>query len=803
MRVLMGWLRELVDLPEATEEVARRLTAAGLEVEAVDRLDAGLDQVVVGEVKERTPIEGTKLSVCRVFDGEADLQIVCGAQNYAAGDHVPLAKVGAVLPGGLKIGKAKLRGHESFGMLCSSRELGFDDGVDGLHLLSRETVPGTPMAKVLGKDDVALELNVTPNRADALSHVGVARELAALLGRPLKAAAALLPASSGEAPATVEVVDGDLCPLYAARVVEGVRVGPSPAWLARRLEALGQRSVNNVVDATNLVLLECGQPLHAFDLDRLAGGRVVVRRAAEGETLKTLDGKERTLHTDDLVICDASGPVALAGVMGGEESEVKAGTTRLLLESARFSATSVRRSARRHAIHSEASHRFERGVDPEGVRHALDRLAEVILEVAGGRLAGGPVAVEKGPFARRRVTLRHARLESFLGAPVPWSEALDILRRLGLGIVSDDGVQATVEVPGARGDLSIETDLIEEVLRVRGFHTVPARIPPGSGTDARDDLRQSAESRVRAALAAAGFDEAINYAFTAPELLAKVQPDAAPIVLLNPIASDLAVMRTTLVAGLLKNVGHNLRRGLHDVRLFEIGRVYLPHETLEGKPGDAAFTAAREPRRLSFAATGLRARGWTAGKEPLDFHDVKGAVEAVVEALQLSKVRFVRVEGVSWLHPRSACVLEVAGRRVGVFGELHPSVADGADVPRATLAGEFELDALTSAAQLVARYEPLPRFPASLRDVAVVVEDRVTAAEVLAEVRKADATGLVEEAALFDVYKGAPLPDGRKNLAFSLRYRAPDRTLTDDEVNTLHAGIVERLGQTFGAELRA
>jgi phenylalanyl-tRNA synthetase beta chain len=688
-------------------------------------------------------------------------------------------------------------------MLCSSRELGFDDGVDGLHILSKATVPGTPIAKVLGKDDVVLELNITPNRADALSHLGVARELAALLDRPLKAHAAALPALSDASPAEVEVHDGDLCPLYAGRVLEGVKVGPSPAWLSRKLEALGQRSVNNVVDATNLVLFECGQPLHAFDLDRLEGGRIVVRRATEGEPLKTLDGKDRELHADDLVIADASRPVALAGVMGGEESEVKAGTTRLLLESARFAPSSVRRSARRHGIHSEASHRFERGVDPEGVRHALDRLAEVLLEVAGGRLVGGPVVVEKVAFARRRVTLRHARLVSFVGTPVPWGEALDILRRLGLGVVSDEGAQAVVEVPGARGDLGIETDLIEEVLRVRGFHTVPARIPPGSGTDARDDLRQSAESRVRAALSAAGFDEALNYAFTSPELLTKVQPGATPIALLNPIASDLAVMRTTLVAGLLKNLGHNLRYGIADIRLFEIGRIYLPHGKLDGKPGDASFTAAHEPRRLAFVASGLRARGWTAGKDAFDFYDAKGALERVVETLQLSKVRFTRAEGISWLHPRSACALELAGRSAGVFGDLHPSVADALELPRETLVGEFDLDALTAAARLVARYEPLPKFPASLRDVAVVVEDNVTAADVLSEIRRADTAGLVEEAVLFDVYKGAPLPESRKNLAFSLRYRAVGRTLTDDEVNTLHTAIVDRLGKAFGAELRA
>lgn len=802
MRVLLSWLRELVELPADAAEVARRLTDAGLEVEAIERLDKGLEKVVVGLVRERNPIPETKLSVCKVFDGAQEWQVVCGAQNYQAGDHVPMAQVGAVLPDGKAIGKARLRGHESFGMLCSSRELGFDDGVDGLHLLSRDVAPGTPIAQVLGRDDVAFEINVTPNRADALSHLGVARELSALFTTPIKLAAPKVTESAGPS-AKVEIQAPELCPHYAARVVEGVQVEPSPAWLSRRLEALGQRSINNVVDATNLVMLERGQPLHAFDLETLQGAKIVVRRASEGETIRTLDGKDRTLTADDLVIADASKPVAIAGVMGGEHSEVKPHTQRLLLESAWFSASSVRRTARRQGLHSEASHRFERGIDPEGVRASLDRLAEVIVQVAGGRVVGDATDVEPGPFARARVALRRARMDELLGTPVPWSEALEVLTRLSLKVVEKTDERVLVEIPGARGDLTTEIDLIEEVVRVRGFHTVPAKVPPGSGTDAREDLRAVAESRLKEAMSAAGFDEAMNYAFVGADELAKVRTDVPAIALRNPIAADLAVMRTSLLAGLLKNLGHNLRRGVASVRLYETGRVYLPRAALEGAPGEARFTVAHEPRRFAFVAAGPRGKGWTGGKDAFDFYDLKGAIELVAEALGLAKVRFEHAATPGPIHPRSTTRMTVGGAEIGHFGELHPSLADAMDLPRTTVVGEFDLDALLDAAVLIPRYRGIARFPASLRDVAVVVDDRVTAAQVLGEIRKADPQGLVEEALLFDVYKGAPLREGRKNLAYSIRYRAQDRTLTDDEVNTLHGAIVARLAKAFGAELRA
>jgi phenylalanyl-tRNA synthetase beta chain len=806
MRVLLSWLRELVDLPEDAAALAARLTMAGLEVEAIEPLGRGLEKVVVGEIRSREPIAGTKLSICRVFDGATELQIVCGAQNCLPGSHVPLARVGAVLPDGRAIGQAKLRGVESFGMLCSGAELGADDGVDGLLILGPDTVPGSPIAPLLGRDDVAMEVNVTPNRGDALSHLGIARDLSAILKRPLRTPAPAVDPGTGPSSARIEIEAADRCTRFAARVLENVRVGPSPAWLARRLEAVGQRSINNIVDATNYVLFELGQPLHAYDLEKVAGHRLVARLARAGEKLRTLDGKDRELSTDDLVIADAERPVGLAGVMGGEDSEVKTGTTRLLLESAWFSPSTVRRTARRYGLHSEASHRFERGVDAEGTRRALDRLTEIILTVAGGNVAGHAVDVIQGPRVRARIPLRRSRLNGLLGVQVPWLEALGILRRLGLEQLQASDTEAELEIPAARLDLTMEADLIEEVARVWGFESIPAHLIGGAGMEAREDPRVTAEKRLRVALAAAGFDEAVEYAFVSPADLQKIRPDVPPIAIRNPLVQDQAAMRTTLLAGLLRSTARNLRFGVDTVRLYELSRVYLPLTAPpEGRIGSAGYEIDREPRRLGLVAVGPRGRTWTGGRDALDFYDVKGAIEDVLEGLGLNPRQsgtFVRSEATRWLHPRSATSLHIGGREAGAFGELHPSVAEAFDLPRGVLAGELDAEILLSEASLIPPYHGVPKFPASLRDVAIVVDERVTASEVVAEVRRADSAGLVEEVTVFDVYRGKPLPEGKKNLAFSLRFRSSERTLTDEEVNTLHAGIVERLHKSFGAELR-
>jgi phenylalanyl-tRNA synthetase beta chain len=800
MRVLLSWLRELTGI-ESAEAISLRLTMAGLEVEGMERLDAGLDKVVVGEVRAKEPIAGTKLNVCRVFDGTRELQIVCGAQNYDVGAHVPLAHVGAVLPGDKKIGQAKLRGIDSFGMLCSGAELGADDGVDGLLLLSPETLPGTPIAEVLGRNDVALEINVTPNRGDALSHVGVARDLAALFHTPLHVPAPVIADGPGDNPATIRIDAPDRCTRFASRVIEGVKVGPSPAWLARRLQSLGQRPINNVVDATNYVLFELGQPLHAYDADKVSGSTLIARLASPEEKLRTLDGKDRELTADDLVIADLKGPVALAGVMGGEDSEVKPGTTRLLLESAWFAPSTVRRTARRYGLHSDASHRFERGVDAEGTRRALDRLTEIILKTAGGEVRGAPIDVVARPWERARIPLRHRRLNALLGAEIPWTTATRILSELGLEKIHVTEEEAEFEIPGFRNDLVMEVDLIEEVARIHGFEAIAPKVLSGAGTEAHEETATAAEKRLRTALAAAGFDEASNFAFVDPRDLELLRPDVRPIALRNPLVQDQSVMRTTLLAGLLRNVGHNLRHGVGSLRLYETGRVYLPLTSPpHAKPGDATFEVDQEPRRLALVAVGPRGKNWTGGHEPLDFYDLKGAVEDVIEGLGLaSRVTWTRATGVPWLHPRSAT--ELPG--FGVLGEIHPALADAFDVPRGLIVAELDLDALLSQARLVPEYKGLPRFPASLRDVAIVVDEPVTAAEVLAELRRADESHLVEDATIFDVYRGAPLPAGKKNLAFSLRIRASERTLTDEEVNALHASIVQRLQAAFGASLRA
>lgn len=809
MRVLLSWLRELTALPPHVDAqaVAARLTMAGLEVEAVERLDEGLDQVVVGEVRSKVPIEGTRLNVCQVFDGKTEHQIVCGAQNYEVGALVPAALPGAVLPGNKPIGAATLRGVDSFGMLCSGKELGVDDGVDGLLLLPEGTAPGTPIAQVLERDDVVLDINVTPNRADALSHHGVARELAALFDLPSVAPPTpRVPVADGNSPATLTVEDGALCPHYAGRVIEGVRVGPSPRWVQLRLEALGLRSINNVVDATNLVMLELGQPMHAFDFDTLGESHIVVRTARPKERLTTLDGVERELSTEDLCICDANGPIALAGVMGGERTEVTETTTSLFLESAFFAPSSVRRAARRHQIHSDASHRFERGVDPERVRLALDRLTELILEVAGGQLSGDVVAQVSTPFVRRTVSLRHRRLEALLGVKVPWQEARRILERLGLETLSATDEALEVQVPGARLDLTREEDLVEEVARVRGLEAIAPRLPSSRGSNAVEPVAATLGRRLRTGLRAAGLDEAINLAFTAPALLEGLSPNTPPLLLRNPLASDLSALRTTLLAGLLRNVSHNLRHGADEVRLYELGRVYLPLADSTGlRLGDAGFVVDAEPTRLAIVLHGRASKSWTGGGQALDFYDLKGAIEMGLVALGVEADRVTtRQASAPFLHPRaSAALVSDGGQTLGHLGELHPTLAAQFDLPRGVFVAEFELAPLLALATPVARYSGIPRFPASFRDVALVVDDGVSAASVATEIRSSDTDGLIDRVELFDVYKGAPLPDGKKNLAFSVRYRSAERTLADDDINATHARVVAHLEQAFGARLRS
>ena len=802
MKISLNWLAEYVELPASVDELAAKLTHAGLEIEGIERLGEDLGGVVVAQIIESKPHpDAEKLSVTRVDAGSLGvLQVVCGAKNYKVGDKVPLATVGTTLPGNKKIGQAKLRGVESFGMLCSTVELGLPQDVDGLLILDPSARPGTPIAEQLGLKDTVFTVNVTPNRSDCLSHLGIAREVAALTGKKVKLPEAGVietgPAAEGRIKIRVEAPER--CPHYAARIVDGIKLGPSPQWMQARLRSVGVRAISNAVDITNYVLMELGQPLHAFDLDLVEGAEIVVRLAKEGEKMSTLDAKERTLSADDLVIGDAKRPSALAGVMGGATSEVSAKTTRILLESAYFQPSGVRRTSRRHGLHTESSHRFERGVDPGAVRFAQDRAARLFAELCGGTVAEGRVESSKGPVTKRVVPLRFERVGEILGAPVSKETTTRILESLGFHVVADPSSGgARVEVPTWRGDVEREVDFVEEVARIQGFASIPASMPRGAASIPSESKDKVVEDRSRLALSGSGYSEVVNYSFVGEKELLAVSPAPKPIALRNPLSAEQSVMRTTLLLGLLQNLGHSLRRQVQDVRLYELGRAYLP-QTQEG-----ASQPALEPRLLSGVLFGGRNRmQWGVARQPVDFFDLKGAVEQLLASLGIVGGSYAATADVGPLHPRSACLVSVDGKPLGRLGELHPRVAQALDLPREVFVFELSYDALVAAAQITPTFHGVPRFPAVLRDLAVTLDGAVAAAAVTDEIRSAG-EGLVEEAILFDVYRGTNIPEGRKSLAFAIRYRAADRTLTDDEAVKVHERIVKRLAEKFRAELRA
>ena len=803
MKISLNWLKEYVELPSSVDELARLLTMSGLEVEAIDRPGEALRGVVVAQILEsnRHP-NADKLSVTKVDLGAgAPLQIVCGAKNYQVGDKVPLATVGTKLPDGTVIKQAALRGVDSSGMLCSARELGLSQEHEGLLILDPGLQPGTPIAQALGRDDVTFEINVTPNRPDALSHLGIAREVSALTGKPVKLPPQT-PAEGGgaaSAVAAVSIEDPVRCPRYAARVIEGVKVGPSPRWMAARLEACGVRAINNLVDVTNYVMLETGQPLHAFDLERIGGGQIVVRTARGNEKVTTLDGKERALEADDLLICDRDTPLVLAGVMGGASSEVTPTTTRVLLECAHFQAGTVRRASKRHGLHTESSHRFERGTDVGNVPWVLDRAARLIAELGGGAVREGRVDAYPRPAEKKRITLRQRKLEDLLGMAVPPAEVRRILEALGFVRAGGDDAAQSFEVPLGRVDVSVEEDLIEEVARVRGYDAVPVVLPGGLGALRPEPAAVKVERRLRSALAGQGLDEVVNYSFVAPHELLAFGASEGAVQVQNPISAELAVMRTTIFPSLVANVVRAVRHQAEGARFYELARTYRK----DPDGGQATRPVALERLEAAGVLWGLRdgARTWTAKDARVDFYDARGAVDAMLAALHVSDVTWEPLES-PWYHPRAAAKLLRHGVELGTVGELHPRAAKRLDAPPGVFLFQLDVAALEAAAQLVPQASPLSRFPAVFRDLAVVVGDQL-AHEAIRQVILEVGKPLVEDARLFDVYTGKPIPEGQKNVAFALRYRAPDRTLNDTEVQAAHAKIVEEVNRRLGGALRA
>jgi phenylalanyl-tRNA synthetase beta chain len=807
VKISYRWLREYVDTDLPPAELADRLTNAGTPVEGVTPLVEGLSGVVVAEIEAiegELPAAGGHVNrLCRVALPGKKFSVICGAPNAVPGLRTALAPPGATLPGGRTIAAATIRGTRSEGMLCSEKELGIGEDGAGVIALPADAPLGTDLVTYLGLDDTIFEIEITPNRPDALSIVGVAREVAAVTGAPFRFPQVTVKETEPDATglATVEIADPELCPRYAARVVTALTVKPSPPWLAQRLRAVGLRPINNVVDVTNYVLWELGQPLHAFEHATLRGRRIVVRRARPGERITTLDGRDRALAPDMLAICDAERPVAVAGVMGGADTEVRAGTTTVLLESACFNGASVRRTSRALGLATDAAYRFERGSDIEGVIPALNRAALLLADLGGGTVARGVVDVYPSPRPHPRIALRLERVERVIGAAPPRAEVIRILQALGFA-VDDSGPALQVVVPSFRRDIVQEDDLVEEIVRIWGYDKIPlALAPAGETSPVTRPADQILAERVGSALIAAGLSECITYSFLDPARLKTMGWDdpGRLVALQNPLSAERSIMRPSLLPGLLEVLATNVHRQRPDAHVFETGVTFAPHREADGD------RPVHEELWLGVALTGQRAaRAWHASRDRVDVYDAKGMAElalAVAGAPGATTQPWPLGEEPGYLEAGRAARLLLDGQEVARFGEVAHGAREVFDLPAPAFVAEVCLSALVARAAAVPRYTALPRFPAVQRDLALVVGDEVTVAQVEAAIRGTAVPWLVE-VALFDVYSGSQVGAGKRSLAWSLTYQAPDRTLTDAEVNEAHARVVGELARRFGAEVR-
>ena len=792
MKVTYNWLKEFVDFDLTPEQLADLLTMLGLEVEAMEKLGVGMDDVVVAIVEEkRQHPNADKLSLCRVNDGSGVLDVVCGAQNFQAGDTVALARIGAVLPGDFRIKRSKIRGEESCGMLCSEKELGLAEGSAGIMILPGGLKLGQPVFEALGLKDTLFEIGLTPNRADCLSAAGIAREIAAKLDTRITYPPAVIvevnEAASNLISVTIE--DSDLCPRYAARYISGCRIAPSPEWLVKRLNALGIRSISNVVDVTNLVMMELGHPLHAFDCDRLAGRRIVVRRAAEDEPFTTLDSQKRTLTADDLVICDAERPVALAGIMGGENSEIADTTTNILLESAWFRPAAIRKTSKRLGLHTESSHRFERGADIGGVIRALDRAAALIAELAGGSVAQGVVDAYPGACEPTPISLRPERANQLIGIDLSRTEIGRILSRLECTVLEQPDGALRVTPPSYRVDIEREVDLIEEVARLNGFDKIPTTMPKARVVSDRPSAHQRMQRVVRDILVAHGMNEIINFSFTAPDaadklLLATGDPRRTAIRLANPLIEEQSVMRTSLLPGLLETMARNVNFRSLDLKLFEMRRIYLPTG-----PGEMPH----EPICIAGAFTGSREReGWSHARGAVDFYDAKGVMENLIELLNIGGVKWVADSPETYYHPGKSCSIVAGRERIGSVGEIHPTVQESFGLERPVYCFELDFEKIVSLVRQKRTVTAPSRFPDSTRDIAMLAPDDLPAEKIIECVRNVKAQE-IEQVEIFDLYRGAGIPEGFRSIAVRVRYRSYERTLTDEEIGVLHGKVVENL----------
>lgn len=813
MKISLQWTNDFVGLADdlqRPQDLADVLTKAGLEVEEIVDRRKDFEFVVTGLIleKEQHP-NADRLSVCKVTTGEGVVhQIVCGATNHRGGDRVVVALPGAILPGNFEIKRSAIRGVESGGMLCSLKELGLATESDGIEILPKDAPIGRSFADYAGLSDVIFELKVTPNRADCLSHFGLAREIACLRGRDLIPLHIDFPIGRAATPdrVTLEVLDQALCPRYCGRVIQGLRVGPSPDWLKKRLESVGLKSINNVVDVTNYVMMELGQPLHAFDVSRLSGRRLSVGSALSGEKFKSLDGTDLTLKEGDLVIRDAEKVVALAGVVGGLNSGVSEETTEIFLESASFQAMTVRRASRAHGIETDSAYRFSRGVDPEGALRAMDRATQLILQVAGGEALDRPYDTNPRPTEKAEIEIKLDLVTERLGYAADEQKFVDFMRRLGCELKTISAGSFCVLPPSFRFDLEQDMDLIEEYARLNGYDQIPEAIPVFAQAPAAHDEKAKLLRRVHGVLRAQGALQAWNYGFVGSRaetafIGAQLAMGAAglpvpekSVRLRNPLSDDLDVMRSGLSFGLFRNLLSNVRHGNDEGFLYEIGSAFA-----------SVDTGYREVTRFGLIAWGRPRSLWTKSANHPVIFDLKAAVEALLEALRITSYTWLmpsdRGEAISFCHPGQFAQLIVEGKKAGFIGTLHPVLLAEDKIQAPAAIGEFDMDLLLKGQPRPYRADTLSKFPAVERDFAFLMPRNLRVGDVLKEIRKA-AGSLLVDLDVFDVYEGEKLEMGQKSVAIRLVYQDKNATLQDAQIQEVQSKILNQVEKTFGIRVR-
>lgn len=791
MKVSLQWLKDYLELETDAQSLASRMIEIGNEVEGIEDFGSQISGVITGKIikLDRHP-DADKLQICQVDMGDEVIQVVTGASNVFEGAVIPVATVGARLPGDITIKKGKLRGVESCGMLCSGHELAITDGhyegasVDGILILSNDTPLGIDAKVVVGIDSPILEFKPLANRPDCMSVLGLAREAAAAYDTKVKMPHIVIEemGESIDKAIQITVEDADLCPRYTARLVRGVKVAPSPAWMRHRLLGSGIRPINNVVDITNFVMLEMGQPLHAFDLRYLEGNKIIVRRGKAGETIQTLDEKVRTLEENMLVIADAKKPVALAGIMGGENSGILEDTQDILIESAMFIGANVRQTSRTLGVRSESSARFEKGVDMSGCAAACDRAAQLMVALCGGSIAKGIIDCNTKQKMPRSIQVDPVKVSALLGVELAADEMVSLLKRLNMYTVLADG-QLQIGIPTYRDDIEGTADIAEEIMRLHGYDDIPCTPMQGPLLAGGYTVRQLAIQNVKERLCASGLFEALNYSFIGPADFALIGDEAGAqkaLKLLNPLGEELSLMRLSLIPGLVKNLAHNLSQRNVQTSLFELSKVYLPSDDV--LPG--------ETWRLGIALCGAKD----------DFYSLKSLVNEIAQTLHLKNLDY-KVADEPYLHPGRSAQVYLDESKVAIMGELHPDLAEKMSIKVRAYVAEIDFDALLDAMREQPVFDPIPRFPSISRDMALVLREEILVGPVMQTITKAGGK-LLKSLRVFDLYRGKPLEEGEKSVAFALEFNEPTRTLQDDEVSKVLNKVLTLCQREHGARLR-